>query len=169
MARRSLVAAFVLGVITPIAAAAAYTVLGLWSVRAAAEPPWLEARLASHALHLAVKRQAIGLHSPFADSEDTLAAGMKVYHDNCAGCHGEPGKPSHWGAANLYPAAPQFADRPSRLSTAQMFLVIKYGVRYSAMGAWDGELKDEDIWRAATFLGRTRSLPPAVATAWHPG
>ncbi|MBL6750840.1 MAG: cytochrome c [Nevskia sp.] len=168
MARRALVVAFVLGVATPLAAAAAYTLLGLWSVRAATSPPWLEAVLARHALHLATRRQALGVHNPLPDTEDTLAAGMKVYHDNCAGCHGEPGKPSHWGTANLYPAAPQFSDHPSSLSTAQMFLIIKYGVRYSAMGGWDGELKDDDIWRAATFLSRIRTLPPAVATTWNP-
>jgi hypothetical protein len=48
-----------------------------------------------------------------------------------------------------------------------MFLAVKYGVRYSGMGAWNGLLPDEDIWRVSLFLARLRALPPAVDAAWR--
>ena len=33
-----------------------------------------------------------------------------------------------------------------------MFVAIKDGILYSAMGAWDGMMSDEEIWKVATFL-----------------
>jgi hypothetical protein len=35
------------------------------------------------------------------------------------------------------------------------------------MGAWEGMLSDEDIWRIVTFLGIAHDLPPAVAATWN--
>jgi len=50
-----------------------------------------------------------------------------------------------------------------------MFLAIKHGIRYSGMGAWDGMMPDENIWKVALFLGHLGSLPPEVDSKWrHP-
>jgi hypothetical protein len=57
---------------------------------------------------------------------------------------------------------PQFADQPPPLSAPQMFVAIKYGIRYSGMGAWNGMMPDQDIWKVATFLEHIGSLPPEV-------
>ena len=33
-----------------------------------------------------------------------------------------------------------------------LFYVIKYGVRYTAMPGWDGVLSDDDIWKTVLFI-----------------
>ena len=43
-----------------------------------------------------------------------------------------------------------------------MFVGIKHGIRYSGMGAWNGMMSDEEIWKVATFLEHIGSLPPEV-------
>lgn len=91
---------------------------------------------------------------------------MKIFRTNCAGCHGESGRPSSWGTKGFYPRAPQFADAPSQLSGPEMFFVVKNGIRYSGMGAWDGMISDIEIWQVVTFLSNIKSLPEPVATAW---
>lgn len=63
-------------------------------------------------------------------------------------------------------ASPQFADVPSQLNAPQMFFVVKNGIRYSGMGAWDGMISDTEIWQVVTFLGSIHSLPEPVAAAW---
>ena len=40
-----------------------------------------------------------------------------------------------------------------------MFWVVKHGIRYSGMGAWDDLMEDEDIWRVVTFLSSLREPP----------
>jgi hypothetical protein len=47
-----------------------------------------------------------------------------------------------------------------------MFVAIKYGIRYSGMGAWEGMMSDQDIWKVATFLEHIQSLPPEIQASW---
>jgi mono/diheme cytochrome c family protein len=106
------------------------------------------------------------LRNPLPITDNTLAAGLKIFRNNCAGCHGEPGRPSRWGSRNFFPPAPQFADEPPPLSDAKVFVIVKRGIKYSGMGGWDGMLPEEDIWKVASFLSRLGELPPAVDSMW---
>ena len=140
--------------------------LGRLPVAATATPPSWESRLAARALGASLERQATGLINPLPETDENLRAGMRLYRMNCAGCHGDFGSPSPWGSTSFYPRVPQFAERPSRLTPPEMFLAVKHGIRYSGMGAWGGMLPDENIWRVVSFVGRIRSLPPAVDEMW---
>jgi mono/diheme cytochrome c family protein len=81
----------------------------------------------------------------------------------CAGCHGDADGPSQWGTTSFYPSVPQFAQQPPRLTAPQMFWIVKHGVRYTGMGAWNGLLSDDEIWKVVTFLNHVEHLPPRVA------
>ncbi|MFL6521205.1 MAG: c-type cytochrome [Chthoniobacterales bacterium] len=113
-----------------------------------------------------LNRQSKGINNPSAPSNETLLSGVKLYRNVCAGCHGSYGHPSHWGTRNFYPRVPQFAEQSPRLTASQMFVAIKYGIRYSGMGGYDGELSEEKMWAVATLLEHLDSLPPEVKTAW---
>jgi mono/diheme cytochrome c family protein len=139
---------------------------GFWAVNAMAAPPQFERNLNQSILQASLSRQARGLTNPLQPGNDVLLAGMKLFKANCAGCHGQAGQPSPWGTRGFYPRVPQFADQPPPLSAPQMFVAIKYGIRYSGMGAWDGMMPDEDIWKVATFLEHIGSLPPEVQASW---
>ena len=136
--------------------------LGWWPVAATATPPDWENRLAQAALHASLSRESAGLTNPLKPSNDVLLGGLKIFKSNCAGCHGTRNQPSPWGTRGFYPRAPQFAGESPKLSAAQMFVAIKQGVRYSGMGAWEGMLSDEEMWKVATFLEHIGSLPPEV-------
>ena len=41
-----------------------------------------------------------------------------------------------------------------------MFVAIKDGIRYSGMGAWDGMMSDEEIWKSGN-VSRTHRIAPA--------
>jgi mono/diheme cytochrome c family protein len=92
---------------------------------------------------------------------------MKMYRDGCAGCHGDAGKPSDWGTKDFYPRVPQFDAQPPQKPDWQLFWIVKHGVRYSAMGGWDGLLPDQKIWNIVTFLSHIRNLPPDVEAEWR--
>jgi thiosulfate dehydrogenase len=163
---KKLILSFLAGLaLLPIAALIAAR-LGFWPSQATSTPPQWERALAQSVLQSSVARRAHGLTNPIEGSDETLLAGMKIYRMNCAGCHGEFEQPSHWGTTGFYPRVPQLAETSSRLSPAEMFFVVKNGIRYTGMGAWDGMLSDDDIWRVVIFLSRVQSLPDPVAAAW---
>lgn len=139
---------------------------GYWPVSATATPPGCEAKFNQSILQASLTRQARGLTNPVQPSNEVLIAGMRIFKMNCAGCHGEFGKPSQWGTQGFYPRVPQFGEHPPALSAPEMFVAIKHGIRYSGMGAWKGMLSEEDIWKVATFLEHVGSLPPEVQANW---
>ena len=154
-------------IVFAIVAAVVTARLGLWSVAATARPPQLESTFSQAMLRASLSRRATGLTNPLQPSNEVLLAGQKIFKTNCAGCHGMPGQPSQWGAQNFYPRVPQFADQPPVLSAPQMFVAIKHGIRYSGMGAWNGMMSDEEIWKVATFPEQVGSLPPEVQANWR--
>ena len=162
-------AAFILGVATVPLVVIASAWLGLFAVNATDPPSSWEEELAERALDTALERSAKGLAAPFADDEQALLAGLRLYRNNCSGCHGDFKAPSSWGTKNYYPRVPQFTDPAPTMSVPEMFVATKYGIRYSGMGAWNGMMPDEDIWRVSMFLSRLGSLPPEVDARWRKG
>ncbi len=161
---------FLIGIATPFIVLGVCGTLGYLPVRATSPPPSkLESMIAMRSVDARIEREAKGLVNPLKPSEATLLAGMKLYRNGCAGCHGAPGKPSAWGEKNFYPRVPQFADELPDMKDAEMFLIVKHGIRYTGMAGWDGMMKDEEIWSVVTFLSRLGSLPPSVAGAWTAG
>jgi len=86
-----------------------------------------------------------------------LAAGAKIYSDNCAGCHGSAKGPSDWGAKGFYPRAPQFFQEGADVTPPEAYAAVHDGIRYSGMAAWRGQLKDDEMWKVANFVASIRA------------
>src|ERR1700739_1035263 len=102
---------FLLGVLTTIVAIAGlgyvYLRLGLAEVRGDVPSSHLEDSLMRMAVHAAVRRDAPELTIPVPPSNVNLTTGGKMYLDQCAGCHGTPGKQRKY-PGGLNPPVPQF-------------------------------------------------------------
>jgi len=162
-------AGLVLGILLPPAVYLGLALTGRLSFVANSEPPGWEKALASLALQKSISRQAPVQKNPILPTEENLLVGMKTFVDGCAGCHGTAAKKSRWGTEEFYPRVPQFGFAPPDLTEAQIFWVIKNGIRYSGMGGSGGEggYPDEKIWKMASFLSRLKSLPPRVDAEWQ--
>ena len=168
---------FLFGVLALPLAVVTVARLGLLSINSNTSPPGWESAFAHMAADASAARQAPHLVNPIAPTEENLMAGMKLFKDDCAGCHGTPNR-ARENEANviLYPSAPQFVLHPPRKPEYQLFWIVKSGVRYSGMFAWGGQfapdssgkdVSDEKIWTAVTFLSHIASLPPAVDAEWR--
>src|SRR5262245_52697181 len=135
--RAGILWAFILGVATIPLVIVLSAWLGLFTVPATDQPSGWEAALAERALDTALAKAAKDLTQPDDSDDQALRAGMKLYRNNCSGCHGDFNAPSSWGSKNFYPRVPQFPEHPPDLSVPEMYLAIKHGIRYSGMGAWD--------------------------------
>ena len=53
-------------------------------------------------------------------TNDRLLAGMKLYRNNCLGCHGGGVRKSVWGTTSFYPRVPQFGFDPLKRTDSQI-------------------------------------------------
>jgi hypothetical protein len=78
------------------------------------------------AVHASVRRHAPELANPFPPSYETLVAGGKIFLNECAGCHGTPGKATDY-SDTLYPPAPQLPKVGTQYTEVEIFWIAKYG------------------------------------------
>jgi mono/diheme cytochrome c family protein len=90
---------------------------------------------------------------------DDLVAGAEIYTAMCAQCHGQTnGRPSVLGAS-FYPPAPQLPGRGTSYSEAEVFWIVKHGIRNTSMPTWRHLLSDENIRQVTAYVKRMDSLP----------
>ncbi|HUZ91922.1 MAG TPA: cytochrome c [Methylocella sp.] len=165
---------FILGILTTIvlAAVGAYIVVqsGIIPANADAKPIWLESWAAETSLRETLGREAPKGANPIPLTDENLIAGIKLYGQHCAFCHGTAkGDTSATPVAKgLYPDPPQLAkdgveDDPQGFS----FWKIKHGIRWTGMPSWKGTLTDVQIWTLALFLKHMDKLPPAAEAEWQ--
>jgi mono/diheme cytochrome c family protein len=108
------------------------------------------------ALDASLEKRSDGLKNPIAAKDAAaLAAGGKIYSDNCSGCHGSAKGPSAFGSG-FYPRVPQFFQEGTDVNPNEAYAAIHDGVRYSGMPAWDKQLNDQQIWQVANFVANIR-------------
>lgn len=123
----------------------------------------------------AVREQSIAAHARDikapADLNDPkrISVGAGLYDEMCTGCHLGPGLEKSEMSQGLYPQAPELA-RGTDHTPAQMFWIIKHGVKLSAMPAWGKTHDDQLIWDMVSFLQKLPKMSPeqykaAVASA----
>jgi thiosulfate dehydrogenase len=161
---------FVLGVLFTLAVlifgGLGLSSLGMMPMVANADPPTLERRIAMGAVDASVDRHAPHATSPVLPTDQNLIDGIKVYTMNCAGCHGGLDRKPATQAHSFYPPVPQLVLHPPDDPEWHTFYVVKNGIRYTGMPAWDKMLSEEDMWKVTAFLSHMEKLPPAVQDYW---
>ena len=143
--------------------------LGWIPANADEKPGALERKFAHTALDAWMEKNSPRQDNPVAATDENLLAGLKLYRNNCAGCHGDKDVVAEFGRA-FYPPAPQFSTQKTpRDADAVLFTFAKRGVRLTGMPAFGGMMKDEEIWTTVLFIKHLRELPPAVAEEWKKG
>lgn len=145
--------AFIIGLIATPILFGLTAILGWLPSDAASNPPGWESSMGMRALDASLEKRSDGLKNPVATNDSAaLAAGAKVYGNGCDGCHGSAKGPSEWGAKGLYPRAPQFFQEGTDVNPKEAYAAIRDGIRYSGMGAWRGQLNDDQIWKVANYV-----------------
>jgi len=140
--------------------------LGFLPTRANVAPSEMEHHIAMSALDNSVERHAPRLNNPVPPTDENLIEGMKIFVMNCALCHGGIDRQPSALEKSFYPPPPNFILHPPDDPEWRLFYVIRTGVRYTGMPAWDKTLSEPDIWKVTAFLTRVDKLPPAVQDYW---
>lgn len=145
---------------------AGMALLGMMPTNANSSPPGWERHIAMSALDASVERHAPRLNNPLPPTDGNLIDGMKIYAMNCALCHGGlDNQPSALGKS-FYPPSPSLILHPLDDPEWHIYHVIRTGIRYSGMPAWDKVLSESDSWKVTAFLTRVEKLPPAAQEFW---
>ncbi len=165
---------FVAGVLAAIIVAlvGGYIILqsGLIPANADAKPGPLEIWAAKTSLRATLAREPPMGPNPVAANDVNLIAGVGLYGQHCAICHGTAKGDASASpvAKGEYPRPPQLAtdgveDDPEGVSVWK----ITHGIRWTGMPAWKNSLTEQQIWTLALFLKHMNKLPPAVEQAWE--
>lgn len=166
--------AFFAGVIIAILAAAAciYVVLAKGVVPAGADsgPVPLETWAARLSLHATLSQEAPRTPNPVQLTDANLIAGIQLYGQHCAICHGTAA-----GDASASPVAKGEYPKPPQLAThgveddpeGATYWKIDHGVRWTGMPSWAATLSEQQMWTITLFLKHMDKLSPAAQQAWQ--
>ncbi len=107
-----------------------------------------------------IGRRAERIAVPALDDERLAAQGLAHFRRHCVACHGAPGVAPEPFALGMAPAAANLAHTGREWTPAQLFWVIKYGLKMTGMPAWTYRLSDEEIWAVVAFLRVLPGLSP---------
>ena len=143
----------------------ALALLGLWGGVfnvAATETHW---PLTLHLIGL-IRDRSIAVHvedvtAPPLHDQQRVRAGFRSYRDMCVTCHNAPGRESSVIRTGLNPSPPLLTDaRVQRRQDAELFWIVKHGIRMTGMPAFGKTHTDDQLWELVAFL---RYLPRMTA------
>jgi mono/diheme cytochrome c family protein len=129
------------------------------SLAALPEPGKRETYLAVKAKHMLIARAAKESSPPRpSDRVRSAAEGDKVFAIRCSLCHGEDGRSQTPLGQRMYPRAADLSSADTQnYSDAELFWVIRNGIRLSGMPGFAGTETDDHIWNMVDYL---RALNP---------
>jgi mono/diheme cytochrome c family protein len=98
-----------------------------------------------------VRARSIEAHStgiqvpPGLDDPAKVLIGVDHYAAHCAVCHGAPGVPKGEIAQGLHPQPPDLAKTAARFIPAELFWILKYGIKMTGMPA-RRDHSDDELW-----------------------
>lgn len=145
------------GVATAGAAVALAAIwLGLAPI-AASSGHW---EITNRVLHGTMRRtviaRALTVPVPPLDDPALVVRGARHYETGCAPCHGSPVDQPPVIPSAMAPDPPFLPPRMGRWDDAELFWIVKHGIKFTAMPAWPAQSRDDEVWAMTAFL---RVLP----------
>lgn len=111
-------------------------------------------------------RRSVATHSllidvPPLDDPALVLKGATHYHTGCRSCHGSPEHPHPVIAQAMRPAALYLPERVAHWEDAELFYLVKHGVKFTGMPAWPAQQRDDEVWALVAFLRRFPELDVA--------
>jgi thiosulfate dehydrogenase len=128
-----------------------------------ATPMPFEKMLASLALHARLRKE-MPKASPIPADEATFLAGVQVYKDHCAVCHGLPGQPQTAIARGMFPKPPKLTEGTgvSDDPAEETYWKVSGGIRMTGMPGFDTLLSPTQMWQVSLLLANSDKLPKTV-------
>src|SRR5580704_16935368 len=157
---------FVLGLIVGLLAIPVafyfYVSMGMMPVATSAPPILFEHKLAHMALDARIDKEAPKTASITAD-EAAYTAGVQVYKDHCAVCHGLPGQAQTAIAKGMFPKPPMLTEGTGVTDdpAGETYWKVANGIRLTGMPGFEKSLSTTQMWQVSLLLANADKLPQA--------
>jgi mono/diheme cytochrome c family protein len=133
---------------------------GGYNVAASVPDPKFMDWILSTTMVQSVKKHAQGTNAPAQFSDAQVREGARAYNETCIYCHGAPGKDPVDIGKGLNPEPPFLPDTIEFWSTAEVFWIIKNGVKMTGMPSFGASHKDDEIWKLVAFVQKLPKMKP---------
>ena len=127
-----------------------------------------------------IKRRSVHTYSrsievPALDHPALLARGAGHYERSCRACHGSPAAARPPLVMKMTPHPPFLPERTGRWDDAELFQIVKHGIKFTGMPAWPAPKRNDEIWAVVALLRQLPRLSAdqycrlAVGEPRHPG
>ena len=149
---RTVIASLLIAALLAVLGAGAVIFAGVYNIGATA-PHWrMTTWVLETARTRAIKAQASGIPVPAGlDDPARLIIGVEHYAAHCAVCHGAPGVPKGDIGRGLSPPPPDLAKTAPLYNSAELFWIVKHGIKMTGMPAW-ADHSDEELWATVAFV-----------------
>ncbi len=107
-----------------------------------------------------IQRRAHRIEVPDLADRALSRRGLALYEAQCAQCHGAPGVAPQLFALGMLPVPTNLAYAVRELSPAELYWVVKNGLKMTGMPAWEFRLSDRDLWAVVAFLIELPGIAP---------
>ena len=149
---RTVLASLFIAALLIVLGAGAVIYAGMYDVAATSSHWRMTAWLLANARMRSIKAQAAAIQVPPAlDDPAKALIGVTHYAAHCAVCHGAPGVPKRDIGRGLYPPPPDLAKTAALYTPAELFWIVKHGIKMTGMPAW-GDHTDDELWATVAFV-----------------
>ena len=114
-----------------------------------------------------VKRHARGIVAPANVSAGQVMRGYCAYEAHCVACHGAAGVARQRWASGMEPQPPYLLDATQKFTPAELFWIVRNGIKMTGMPSWKDSLTDAQVWEVVAWLEASRRLPPRTYVQWR--
>jgi cytochrome c553/cytochrome c5 len=111
-----------------------------------------------------IATHSVGIKPPDLNQAGLVIKGAATYDLNCRACHGSPSLQAPRVAAAMTPNPPYLPPTLAEWKDAELFYVIKHGIKFTAMPAWPAQQRDDEVWAMVAFL---REFPKLDTTGYE--
>lgn len=147
-----------------VGAAVAY--FGIYNIAATKQHTGPVFRLLDYGMRRSVDVRADAIAVPDLAQPRRIATGATHYQALCLQCHGAPGVAPHAIAFGMAPAPANLMTAGRSWPPAEIFWVVKHGIKMSGMPAWVYRLSDDEIWDVVAFVRAMTAMTPQAYAAF---
>jgi mono/diheme cytochrome c family protein len=143
---------------------------GVINVAAIHKDPPIIAWFMDTAMTKSVHRHAAGIVGPSLTDTSRFRIGFQHYAEMCVVCHGAPGIPFTEISVGLNPDPPSLSEAVGDWTPAELFWIVKSGIKMTGMPGFKATHSDEEIWDMVAFITRLPGVTPdqyqAMSKQW---
>ena len=133
---------------------------------AATDPHWgVTAWILNTTMENSVREAAADVNVPADYNDIDLRVGYSRFSSMCSQCHGAPGVERSWIGKGVRPEPPELSQEATEWNAAEIFWIVKHGIKMTGMPALAPTHSDDAIWTLAAFVEQLRGMTPEVYKA----